>query len=116
MDDLTRRRMDDLTRRRKEEDLIYQNIEEKALLQRQAIAEEKAQLLYLKIEQSAIPKDIVFAMLADEKPLAEIMAFLDHEIVELGVKQLMAGLASIGKPIAEENARNRVKALMESAD
>lgn len=108
--------MDDLTRRKKEEDLIYQNIEEKGLLQRQAIAEERAQLLYRKIEQSGIPKDTVFAMWGDGKPWAEIMAFLDHEIVELGVKELMAERARIGKPITEEHARNRVKAFMNRDD
>jgi hypothetical protein len=66
--------------------------------------------------EGGIPKDTVFAMWGDGKPWAEIMAFLDHEIVELGVKELMAERARIGKPITEEHARNRVKAFMNRDD
>ena len=77
--------MDDFSRRKREEDLIFQNIEEKALLKRQAVAEEKWQQLYRKIEESVIQKESVFRMLADERPLPEVIDFLDHEILEKNV-------------------------------
>ena len=46
--------MDNLVRRKKGEDLIFQNMEEKALLQKQALQEERAEELYRKMGMAGI--------------------------------------------------------------
>ena len=55
---------------------------------------------------------MVFQMVDDGKKLSEIMDFLSAEITTNLVKDLMAHRASIGKPIGEEEARERVRLLM----
>jgi hypothetical protein len=105
--------MDDLTRRKKEEDLIFQNIEEKALLRTQAIQEERAEEFNRKMQMVAeISRTLVFEMMYEGKKFAEIIGFLNAEIAKKCIKELMAYRASIGKPISEEEAREKVRLLM----
>jgi hypothetical protein len=108
--------MDNLVRRKKGEDLIFQNMEEKALLQKQALQEERAEELYRKMGMAGISPAVVFQMVDDGKKLPEIMDFLSAEITTNLVKDLMAHRASIGRPIGQEDARKRVRLLMTEDD
>jgi hypothetical protein len=105
---------DSLARRKKEEDLIFQNMDEKATLRKQAVAEERAAELYRKIDESGVSKETVFHMLAEDRPFSEVLDWLDARIFDKSVQDLMAARAEMGRPITEEDARQRVRALMAS--
>ncbi len=99
--------MDDQERYRREQDLLFQEMEEKAKLQEQAITGERLETLRSKIKASGVAGSVISGMMDEGKKFAEIIEFLDCEILEKLVRMIVASSAAAGKPISAEAARER---------
>jgi len=100
--------MDDQERYRREQDLLFQEMEEKAKLQAQAITGERLETLLSKMKASGVTASVISGMVDEGKKFAEIIEFLDAEILEKLVRILLAYFAGTGKPISAADARERV--------
>jgi hypothetical protein len=82
--------MDDKERYKRERDLLFQEMEEKAMLQKQAIAGERAETLLSKMGISRVEPSVISGMMDAGRKFPEIIEFLDSEILENAVRSLMA--------------------------
>lgn len=99
--------MDASEKYRKEQDLIFQEMEEKAALQRQAIGVERVEKLQRKRKAAGVEPSVVSEMLASDHTVAQVIEFLDAEIVKNYAKTIMTIAASKGESITEEEALKR---------
>lgn len=101
--------MDDQERYRREQDLLlFQNTDEKAKLQEQAITGERLETLLSKTKASGVAGSVIAGMFDEGKKFAEIIELLDAEILDNLVRILVAYFAGTGKPISAADARERV--------
>jgi hypothetical protein len=100
--------MDDQERYKREQDLLFQEMEEKAKLQEQAITGERLDTLRSKMKASGVTANVISGMVGEGKKFPEIIEFLDAEILEKLVRILRGYFAGTGKPISEADARERV--------
>ena len=108
--------MDDSERYRKEQDLIFQELEEKAALQKQALEVERALEFHSRMKIAQVGWDVIEEMFDAGKKRAEIMEFLDGKILEGLAKNYMALRAAEGKPIRLERAVSLMRRVMTSEE
>jgi hypothetical protein len=106
--------MDSQERYRREQDLLFQEMEEKSKLQEQAITGERLGTLLSKMKASGVEWSVISAMMDAGKKFADIIEFLNAEMFESLVRILVAYRAGTIKPISAEAARERLARAMDS--
>jgi len=95
----------DAERYKKEQDLIFQEMEEKAKLKEQAESREFAVRMGGKLSAAGVSVEDWAGMVLSGKTPTEIDQFLEARILDIAVKDYMVSLRSQGKAISAENAR-----------
>jgi len=106
--------MESKERYRREQDLLFQEIEEKAKLQEQGIGDERLGTLLSKMKASGVEGSAISGMMNSGKKFEEIIEFLDAELFEKAVRTLEAYFAGTGKPISAAAAREELARAMNS--
>ncbi|MGD0500049.1 MAG: hypothetical protein ABSC23_16620 [Bryobacteraceae bacterium] len=99
-------------RYKKDQDLMFQEIVEKALLQEHAIENERAGELLNKVKIARVEWRVIVDMLLAGKDYNQIIEFLNTKIARTIVEAIMARHAATGKPISEEDARKEARAVL----
>lgn len=105
---------------KKEQDLMFQEIEEKASLQERAMRYERlgerAPALESAIRAAGVQGSVISDMMNAGKTYKEIVEFLAGEIRSRMVERYVAYRAARGKRISEEEARQRIDRLFADDD